>query len=220
MGANAKVIVFDLDDTLINEIDFLESAYFEISQLLFPKNPDKLYQAMLESWKLGNNVFVQLTNQFDNITLRDLIEIYRNHIPKIVSREGVIDLLEFLKLKGVFLGLVTDGRSISQRNKLKSAGLSNFFDKIVISEEFGSEKPNIANFTTFHQMNNYEYFYIGDNTKKDFVSPNLLGWKTICVKDSGRNIHKQNFNLPEDYLPKYYVNDFYELQVLIQSLIR
>lgn len=51
-------------------------------------------------------------------------------------------------------------------------------------------------------MENYAYFmkrysycqsfiYVGDNVKKDFITPNALGWKTICIKDDGRNIHSK-----------------------------
>ena len=72
-------------------------------------------------------------------------------------------------------------------------------------------------------MENYAYFmkrysycqsfiYVGDNVKKDFITPNALGWKTICLKDDGRNIHKQDFTLtPEQALPKKTILSLKEL---------
>ena len=55
------------------------------------------------------------------------------------------------------------------------------------------------------------YTYIGDNIIKDFISPNALGWRTICLKDDGRNIHQQDFGLAEEYLPKITVGSLNEL---------
>lgn len=62
-----------------------------------------------------------------------------------------------------------------------------------------------------------EYFYIADNVKKDFITPNKLGWTTVCLLDSGKNIHPQNFNISEEYLPKFRINKIIELKILIQN---
>jgi putative hydrolase of the HAD superfamily len=56
-----------------------------------------------------------------------------------------------------------------------------------------------------------EYVYIADNTQKDFITPNKLGWTTICLLDKGQNIHKQNFELSNEYLPKFTINSFEEI---------
>jgi len=50
MMSRKKVIIFDLDDTLYNEIEFLKSAYFQIAKEVSVKlgnNIDELYQEML-----------------------------------------------------------------------------------------------------------------------------------------------------------------------------
>ena len=49
-----KVVVFDLDDTLISEYDYLKSAYEEISNLVERGNPS-LLNTMLELYNLGSN---------------------------------------------------------------------------------------------------------------------------------------------------------------------
>ena len=72
--------------------------------------------------------------------------------------------------------------------------------RAVISEDFGSEKPALANFEYF--MKRYpgcsDFTYVGDNPDKDFIAPNTLGWETICLRDDGRNIHKQEFSVVSD----------------------
>jgi len=58
---------------------------------------------------------------------------------------------------------------------------------------------------------NENYIYIADNPNKDFITPNKLGWTTICLLDRGQNIHKQNFNLNKDFLPQSSINSFDEI---------
>ena len=54
---NNTVIVFDLDDTLYNELDYLKSAYQHIAQQLEPKDWKSLYVLMLSFYRCKKNVF-------------------------------------------------------------------------------------------------------------------------------------------------------------------
>ena len=65
-------------------------------------------------------------------------------------------------------------------------------------------------------MRNKKFYYIGDNTAKDFFWPNKLGWTTICIADDGRNKHKQNFGLQNDYLPDIIVDNIYDILEFIE----
>ncbi len=96
--------------------------------------------------------------------------------------------------------MITDGRTITQKNKLFALGINNLFEKIIISEDFGSEKPSILNYQIFEETFPDNHFsYIGDNTKKDFIAPAKLGWKMYCIKDDNSNIHKQDLTkLPKE----------------------
>ena len=110
------------------------------------------------------------------------------------------------------MGIITDGRSVTQRNKIEALGLEDTFDDIIISEEFGSSKPSEENYLYFEKKyGNSNFTYIGDNTVKDFVTPNSLGWNTLCLLDDGNNIHKQNLDLNPDYLAKKNFSSFKEL---------
>lgn len=206
------VCCFDLDDTLYKEIDFLKSAYREIASSVGRAD---IAAQMVTWYDEGKNVFESLNEYLGKDTpLATYLDIYRNHQPEIALSEGVEEVLNGLKNKGVILGLVTDGRSNSQRNKIKALGLERWFEErnIIISEEFGSEKTDKRNFTYF--MEKYpgrSYCYVGDNTKKDFLAPNGLGWNTVCLLDDGRNIHKQDFNLEGSKLPKKCINDIRQL---------
>ena len=213
-----KVVCFDLDDTLCKEIDYLKSAYREIAEYAAEhchgcSDPvavlaQKAYEAMLAAYHEGQNAFEEL-NKFLGLYLpiADYLYIYRNHKPKIALMEDVVQTLDALKAEGVRIGLITDGRSVQQRNKIEALGLGRWIENAdtVVSEEFGSEKPALANYAYFmkHYPECQDFTYIGDNPRKDFIAPNALGWQTICLMDDGRNIHKQDFSsLSDQALPK------------------
>jgi putative hydrolase of the HAD superfamily len=219
------VFVFDLDDTLYKEIDFLKSAYKEISQIVAKDihfSEQIVYDKMLMSYYDGANAFQKILDIFQpkNITLPMLLLIYRNHVPNISIKSTNLEILTYLKQTVYKIGLITDGRSIQQRNKLKALGITDFFDEIIISEEFGSEKPNVKNFDFFLNKfgDNYNYIYIGDNTTKDFIAPNALNWISICLKDNGKNIHKQCFNLETKLKPSFVINSLKQIPEILNKI--
>lgn len=220
-----KVIVFDLDDTLYKELDYLISAYKEISEKLASflnsqVTKDEIFDEMYSFYGLGKNTFVEILekHQIKNVLIDDLLFIYRNHFPQIKLEESIENLLIKLKEQVFRLGIITDGRSNQQRNKIFSLSIEKYFEHIIISEEFGTEKPDLRNFKYFEKMYpNCKYVYVGDNIKKDFVAGNQLGWTTICLLDNGRNIHHQQFDLSEEFLPNYCINNLIEIINIIED---
>ena len=191
-----KVVVFDLDDTLYKEIDYLKSAYSEIALWIESTfNKKGVYPLILECYKQSENVFVSVNQYYElNVPIETYLRKYRTHIPYITLSDEIENVLSILFEQGCVIGLITDGRKITQWNKIKALKLERYINNVdcIISESFGYTKPSKEGYLYF--QNKYphaEYYYIGDNVKKDFVAPNRLGWTTICLKDDGRNIHKQ-----------------------------
>lgn len=211
MDRSQTVVVFDLDDTLYKEIDYLKSAYYEIAKSLENNTFVRLYHTMLKMYMDGKNVFGALESKYD-IRSSDLLRIYRNHKPTLNLQDEAKSVLIFLKNRNYIIGLITDGRSNTQRNKLDALGITDLFDHILISEETGVDKTNPQSFRYFHDRYiGGRFLYIGDNTRKDFYYPNKLGWETICLLDSGGNIHQQDFSLESGYLPMYKISSLPEL---------
>lgn len=200
------VVVFDLDDTLYNELDYLKSAYRSIALFLEPNNWKPLYSKMLSLYRCKVNVFEFLVNSYD-IEKSVLIDIYRNHQPDIKLFDGVLEVLEAIKIKKGRIGIISDGRSRTQRAKIESLGITKYIDKIIISEEIGSEKPSLVNFKAIeNSLSGKTYYYIADNLEKDFIAPNALGWKSVALIDNGKNIHIESHKqfkiqtLPQDFV--------------------
>ena len=210
-------IVFDLDDTLYLEYDFLKSGFRHISKELFSENSHDLYVKMLSIFQKGGNVFEYLIANCKEkeMALDSLLYLYRNHMPTIFLNEGVLDFFRSIKSRGGKIGLITDGRSITQRNKIKALNIELFFDDIIISEEFGSEKPCVDNYQFFiNKYTNYNFIFFGDNPQKDFISPKRLNWLCIGLINN-LNIHKSNIEiLSNDLLPHVFLKSFKEINVL------
>lgn len=195
---NNLCIVFDLDDTLYKEIDYLKSAYRFIAKRLgnelLPE--DKIYNVMLEAYIKGQNAFSVVKSALNIDTpIETLLQWYRTHTPNITLPDDSKILLDYLHCRNIPVGILTDGRSVTQRNKIKALGLNRYVPEqnVLISAEFGSEKPDERNyryFETLYPEINF-FMYVGDNPRKDFIAPNRLGWRTIGLIDDGHNIHKQ-----------------------------
>ena len=197
-NSKQKLLVFDLDDTLYKEIDFVKSGYESIIQnLMLPENT---INNMMTWYFKGLNVFDLLIINFNlSIDKESLLDIYRYHYPSLQLPESTKKVLNYFRKSNQPMSLITDGRSKTQRNKLKSLGILDFFDKIIVSDEIGSSKPCIENYKAVMSLEYKDYVYIADNTTKDFIAPSLLKWDTFCLLDNGLNIHKQDLNqLPNE----------------------
>lgn len=190
---NKTCVIFDLDDTLYSELDYMKSGYKAVSEYILSIEGINIYLDMLLAYNNGMNVFETIIKEYNlSLTVNDLLKIYREHLPIISIYPDALQFINKLKNYNIPLGIITDGRGTSQRNKLKGLGIFEYFNDIIISEEFGTEKPNPNNYLYYHnKYSNYNFYFFGDNLKKDFNVPIELGWISFCLLDKGYNIHKQ-----------------------------
>ena len=206
----SKIVVFDLDDTLYPERDFEKSGIEFVYRNLGIKHIS--LETILNNRK--NWIELIMNGSNNQITLQMVLDIYRKHFPTIQLYEDAKVFLEKLHSQGTEMSLITDGRSITQRNKLSALGIESFFKNIVISEEVNSEKPSESNFRMVMYNNLAEnYIYIADNPKKDFITPNKLGWTSICLLDRGQNVHEQVFSNSIEYNPHFKIKSFKEINL-------
>ena len=208
-------IVFDLDDTLYKEIDFVRSAYIFINNYLKIRIGLNLSKEIDICISKNINFFDYINSKIisqQKLSIEKYLELYRFHFPDLSLPDDTKRFLNELTKRKIEFSIITDGRSISQRNKIRSLGIYKKVQNIIISEETGFEKPDLYNFKLIENLNkNKKFMYIGDNTSKDFVAPNTLNWNTICLVNNGRNIHKQNFDLEDKFMPKNIINNLLDL---------
>lgn len=208
-----KVVLFDLDDTLISEDDYIKSGYacvakvmknkYRISQEktteteqsveLLAKQLYELYAA--DSKNVFNRMLDSLGIEYLREDIMELVEVYRNHIPAIEFFDDVMPLVEKLKKKGIKTGIISDGYLSTQRNKADVLQLENIFHKVILTEELGREfwKPHPRAFEIMKehfQVEYHEMLYVGDNPKKDFYIKKYVPVKTIRIVRE-KSVYKQ-----------------------------
>lgn len=221
-----KAVVFDLDDTLILEYDYIKSGYHVISKKIknnfnIKQNEKEIFELMLKllrknSKKVFNKVLEELNIDYEEKDIEELVNTYRNHYPHIKFCDDVLPCINKLKNKGIKLGIITDGYAITQKNKLNVLKAHKFFEKIIITDELGKEywKPNPKSFEimkNFFKIEFEEMMYIGDNPKKDFYIKKFFPIVTA-------RIYRNNaIYLDSDYLEEihedYKINDLYNLDL-------
>ncbi len=186
-----EAVIFDLDDTLFPERQYIRSGYGAIGRhLRIALDCEEPFEQWLwlrfESGQT-EGAFDALSENFDlglsQSQIVELVEIYRRHVPQIAPYDGIADFLG--KLRSLYkLGLLSDGFMPAQELKFRALKLERFFDEVLFTENLGRDawKPSTIGFTKLSRAlgaADKNCVYVGDNPAKDFVAPNILGWLSI-----------------------------------------
>jgi putative hydrolase of the HAD superfamily len=210
-----KAVIFDLDDTLFPEHEFVRSGFKAVSNWVFEKygweNFLKTAWQLFEAGKRGkifNDALDILNVEYNSILIGELLEIYREHQPNICLHQDAQWALDYFQASDKQLGIITDGYLITQQNKVKALEIENKLDMLVYSDLYGREnwKPSelpYLKIMELSQLQGCECLYIGDNPRKDFVTANKLNWLTIqiCRQDgeysevTGENGYEANYRI-------------------------
>ena len=185
-----RALIFDLDDTLYCEKDFVMSGYRAVARYLFDRGScsfEKAFSLMTETFETQGrqHVFPALFGHLadDSITIPELVEIYRRHEPIINLCPGYKELLQDFS-RHYRLGIITDGLPAVQGQKVQALGLKNIMDKIIYTWDYGpeKEKPHPYSFSLMLQCLDTEpdsALFIGDNPEKDCKGAHGIGMKCI-----------------------------------------
>lgn len=181
-------VIFDLDDTLYSEKQYIRSGYKKIAEFLgIAKAEEKLWNYFTE----GKQAIDCYLTEVGMLNRKDeCLKVYRHQEPEITLYDGVMELINELNSKGIKVGIITDGRPVGQRNKLKALGLDNVVEDIIITDELGGiqfRKPNDIAFRIIQNRWRIPFeniVYIGDNPGKDFQAPKQLGMQCLWFRNA------------------------------------
>jgi putative hydrolase of the HAD superfamily len=187
----ATCIVFDIDDTLYLERDYVRSGFTAVDRWL--RTNHGVAGFLEEAW----DAFVRGSRGtiFDNVLEelgleRDLVEtlvrVYRLHRPAIALLPDARACLDRLRDR-VTLAAVSDGPVESQRAKAETLDLLGWLATIVYTAELepGLGKPHPRAFEIVEERtgcHGTDCVYVADNPSKDFAGPKSLGWGTVRVR--------------------------------------
>jgi len=227
-----QAVVFDLDDILYAERDYVRSGYGAVARHL--ESPAAKAKTISRDDLLGwlwyrfgagqaSGAFNALNEHFQlglgKPQITQLVELYRSHVPDIRPRKGIPQLL--CDLAGTnLLGLLGDGFLPAQQLKLDALGLGEYFDAVIFTESLGAKqecwKPSPVGFEAIVErllVPHPSCCYVGDNPAKDFVAPNALGWRTIQLLLPGQ-VHSGK-PAPPGGAPQSIVASIEELRVAL-----
>jgi len=192
-----EVFVFDLDDTLYPERDYVASGFRATDRWLTEHRGIRgFFDAAWSRFQSGarGNVFdialADLRAQSGPELIAQLVSVYRAHEPELRAYEDAETLLE--ELRGQHrIAILTDGYAEVQRKKVSALRLEQRVDAIVYSDDLGGRdawKPSTLPYEALMrrlQCPGHHCIYIADNPQKDFLAAKRLGWRTIRVRRAG-----------------------------------
>ncbi len=195
-------IVFDLDDTLYLERDYVRSGFEAVGRWLEGAKQIEGFAAC--AWNMFANgartgifqsALSKLCTNLEINCVPTMLDIYRNHQPQIeLCRDSSYCLAT---LGRTAYGLITDGRAEGQRRKCEALGLMDVFSPLICTGVWGEEfyKPHPRAFECAEQSLNDArgtLVYVADNPTKDFATPLARGWKTVRVRRAaGLHAHRE-----------------------------
>ncbi len=199
-----KAILFDLDNTLFDhdraELESLKKIYRSYRNLFNGISFDTFY----EKFQINNDMFWKKlitgeTNRWQSrqgrfaLTLKDcglkqspaaeMFSVYLSiYIHNHYYVDGAENLLKTLNRKKYTLGIITNGFTTVQENKIDGLGIRRYFDTIVMSEKVGVMKPHPKIFNTALakiRCEAQDCLFVGDSFDSDVVGALKSGLKAV-----------------------------------------
>ena len=206
-----KAVFFDIDDTLYDTSGFAKLARKAALNVMIdaglPLSPDDAYTLLRKIIKeKGSNYDRHL-----NVLTK---EVFGEEKPLLVALGMItyhnvkfallrlfpetMSTLIHLKSRGYHLGVISNGITIKQYEKLVRLGLHHFFDSVITSQEAGVEKPDVAIFEWAMETMNCKAensVMIGNNFNDDVLGAINAGMSAVFLtpelKESDQIIIKE-----------------------------
>lgn len=230
-------ILFDMDDTLYDQIEPFKKAYDDVFGTRFDVDIYDLFEARSVR---GDEVFhlaasgkmpmdemhiYRIQKAFEDlgaaVTAEESLRyqrLYEMYQGKISMTAVIRELLDYCVNAGVRIGMVTNGPSEHQRKKIHALSAQRWFPEeyTVISGECNAAKPDPEIFRCAQQRlgcGPEECVLVGDNYVNDIAGAKRAGWKAVWLNKRGQDISQ------ETYQPDYIVRNEAELSACIKKLI-
>lgn len=203
--------VFDLDDTLYDQLQPFSLAfeknfgeYKNITLLELYKKHRYYSDSVFEASSTGAMGMREMHIYRIKAAMRDYnIDIsndealifqldYENFQNQITIPSDIRAALEYCQKENYFLGIITNGPSTHQRNKINQLNIIKWvpISRIIVSGDYEFAKPDKRIFLEFqnnHNLNPEKTYYIGDSFPSDVVGAKRAGWKSIWANHRNRD---------------------------------
>ncbi|WP_321421199.1 TIGR02253 family HAD-type hydrolase [uncultured Methanobacterium sp.] len=202
-----KAVFFDIDDTLYDTSGFAKRARKAALQAMIDAGlPLSQQEAYLLLRKIIKEKGSNYDKHFNILTKRVMGEekpllialgmITYHNVKFALLRlfPDTMSTLIYLKKSNYQLGVISNGLTIKQWEKLIRLGLYHFFDEVVTSQEAGSEKPDLEIFQlALDRMGCQaeESIMVGNKFSEDILGATKAGMSAILVNSKLTEAEKE-----------------------------
>lgn len=195
-----KAVVFDLDHTLFDRHGTLRRLVpslreeFSVNKNLSDENIGAVWcnaddNFVYSGWEY---ILKELCDK-EVFTEAPTFDAYSKFIYKHFRKTAVpfpetVPVLKELQSLGYKTGLITNGFHCLQYAKLKLLGLSDCFNEIIVTGDYGIHKPDREIFDIMRKKMGFspeEMIYVGDNPVNDIQGARDAGWNTVWMNSTG-----------------------------------
>jgi putative hydrolase of the HAD superfamily len=230
MKNKIKAIFFDIDDTLYdssrqaslarkNAVKAMIEAGLDVSE------EESIYALKEIVEKFGSNHphhFDELLKEFSynpnpRIIAAGVVAYHTTKIAYLVPFPDTIPTLLSLRDSEYKLGIITDGISVKQWEKVIRLGLQHFFHSVTISSDVGRGKPDPEIFKIAVEKTGYipgETLMVGDRIDRDISGANKAGMVTAQIM-KGR--YKRSKPRDESEEPDYIISKLSDILSILET---
>jgi putative hydrolase of the HAD superfamily len=191
MTSSKPILVFDLDDTLYEELAYVRGGLAVVADYAAKETGcDRAWLQGLLKQSLAEGRAGVLDRAFERAGVRTArlvrrcVGVYRTHRPALSLWPTAERCLERFADYRTFL--VTDGNTSAQSRKVVALDLPRRFEKVFLTYRHGRHrsKPSPYCFERIRQLTGAracDIVYVADNPSKDFVGIRPLGYGTVRV---------------------------------------
>jgi putative hydrolase of the HAD superfamily len=229
-----SLITFDIDDTLYSSTEFAHSARENAMKAMIavglkmdlPTVLAELDEVVAEFSSNDEHHFDRLLTRIPSAALAGInpailvaagVVAYRDTVhDSLLVYEDARECLKRLQSMGYRLGVVSQGWTVKQAEKLVRLRILNFLDKraIFFSDQLGTSKANPKFYIRAAEMvgaKAAESMHVGDRPDRDIDPANQAGWITVLNCRSGR-YHQRPGITPAAYT----IHNFWDLLEIIE----
>ncbi|HKT02028.1 MAG TPA: HAD family hydrolase [Rugosimonospora sp.] len=189
-------VVFDVDDTLYLERDYVASGFAALEPLVRQRWGVPGFDTVAWQLFLGGHRGTTIDAALQRLGVRptpdgiaDLVTAYRAHHPRISLLPDAREALEQLRGEGVPVAFLSDGPERSQAAKVAALGLDRYASHTVLTGAYRDGrfgKPHPRGYQEIAaRLGCARLAYVADNPAKDFAAPRRLGWSTVRIRRAG-----------------------------------
>jgi len=194
-----RAVLFDLDDTLYPEHEFVDGGFRAVAGFLAPRTGRSAGALADRLWTLHardgrGRLFDTLIAEIDELDatdapdlVRTCLLVYRAHDARLEPFAGAVELVERLRRDGIRTGVVSDGNAFVQSRKLAGLrSLGGAVDAVVFTDLLGAgfAKPSPVPFRVACRLLDVDpstTIYVGNDPRKDFAGARAAGLRTVRI---------------------------------------